>query len=376
MEFDSEKCLDNERHVLVLDEVSGIEIAFRRIAVGEFTMGSRGYEVDEEPRHRVTISEDFWMAETPVTQAQFAVWTGSDDYAQWFAENAEKLDEGAKPHASEFDGDPQLPAVSLSWYEALGFCGWLNTRLALRDEHAALPTEAQWEYACRGGPLNLQTEYWNGDGEAALDEIGWFAGNADSRSHPVATRGPANPCGLFDLHGNVWEWCRDRFAEDIYPRRVDGVIDPLVRKEDVLAAASGAEVFERRAKMFAQIADEPDEISGDNLQALESFLPLARANAVGNNSWKQVVTAVEETLPFGPWPTEQVGLAQQLSKMHADAAKGLANPEDPPRVLRGGSWRYSARDCRSACRNWFRAGNRDWNNGFRVGLFPGPVKSQ
>ena len=85
-----------------------------------------------------------------------------------------------------------------------------------------LPTEAQWEHACRAG---TETEYHTGDGEAALAEAGWYAGNSGGEPHPVGEK-EANRWGLYDLHGNVWEWCRDAWDRDAYKKRPDGVADP------------------------------------------------------------------------------------------------------------------------------------------------------
>ena len=372
-----------ERKVIVLP--GGVEMALRRIPAGEFTMGSRGSgDSDEEPEHRVVISRDFWLGETPVTQAQFATWSESDDYAGWFRENAGRFDEDQRdrPHQNSFQGDGDLPAENLSWYEARAFCRWLVQKadhLPDRFRTGDLPTEAQWEYACRGGPRNLRSEYWNGDGEAALDAVGWFAGNADSATHPVASRGEANPCGLFDLHGNVWQWCRDRFAEDIYGRRIDGAIDPRVRKADVSAAGVDVGKLERGAKCFAEIVDQPDEISQANLGFIASFLPAAEQNAPGSAGWQQVVDAVRLALADEVWPPESVGVAEAVSKVYAREARGFANTEDPPRVVRGGSWGSTAWWCRAAFRFGWRPGYRVRYQGFRLGLFPGsevfPVNS-
>jgi formylglycine-generating enzyme required for sulfatase activity len=97
------------RHVLIWPE-HGVEMAFRRIPKGSFRMGSRGCDASEEPIHRVTISEDFWMADTPVTQAQFAIWT-----------QAEGID-----HKNEFDGRADNPAESMDWHQAVAYCAWLT----------------------------------------------------------------------------------------------------------------------------------------------------------------------------------------------------------------------------------------------------------
>ncbi len=99
--------------------------------------------------------------------------------------------------------------VGISWDDARAYCEWLGE---LTGEHYRLPTEAQWEYACRAG---TETRWSFGDEERDLDEHAWYSGNADGKLHPVASRRP-NPWGLYDMHGNVWEWCADWYEEDYY----------------------------------------------------------------------------------------------------------------------------------------------------------------
>jgi formylglycine-generating enzyme required for sulfatase activity len=153
-----------EQHVINLGRSEGEEItmAFRLIpACPEgFLMGSRGYRSTEEPIHRVVITQDFWMGETPVTQAQFAAWNRATGIR----------------HKNHFEGKPNLPAESMTWHHATGYCSWLTAQHAsqLPNGHrfASLPAEAHWEYACRGG---THTEYHTGDGVGALRQAGCAA---------------------------------------------------------------------------------------------------------------------------------------------------------------------------------------------------------
>ncbi|MCP5520955.1 MAG: formylglycine-generating enzyme family protein [Verrucomicrobiales bacterium] len=207
----------------------GVEMAFQVIPPGavqedalrtgeplSYLMGSRGNQNNEEPRHRVIIPAPFLLGTTPVTQAQFAAWTDSEHYADWREQN------GEEPHENHFVGNPDHSAENLSWNEARAFCDWLNRGGWLpAGLQARLPWEAEWEYACRAGTT---TEYWNGDGEAALREVGWFGEEWKKGStHPVAQLA-ANPWGLYDMHGNVWEWCADAYDSNAYARRADGWI--------------------------------------------------------------------------------------------------------------------------------------------------------
>ncbi len=183
---------------LELKLAEGVTMVFRYIppCPEGFLMGAREY-LGEQPVHRVTLSEGFWLGETLVTQAQFGLW------------------ELPKPHENYFNHEaPEvLPVDQISWDDASEYCQWLNEIGFAKDQgRAGLPAEVQWEYACRAGS---DTEYWNGDGEAALAEVAWYGGNAGSKTHPVGSK-PANPWGLNDMHGNLWEWCADEWDDAAY----------------------------------------------------------------------------------------------------------------------------------------------------------------
>jgi formylglycine-generating enzyme required for sulfatase activity len=132
----------------------------------------------------VTLDKGFYMGIYPVTQAQW------------------KAVMGYNP--SHFVGDEQRPVENVYWFDCQNFCTRLGKLLA---KPIRLPTEAEWEYACRAGVQ----EFFCGDGEEALKKIGWYAGNSSQSTHPVGKLA-ANPWGLFDMHGNVLEWCQDWFA--------------------------------------------------------------------------------------------------------------------------------------------------------------------
>ena len=107
---------------------------------------------------------------------------------------------------------PQQPVVGVSWDEARAYCDWAGLRL---------PTEAQWEYACRAGTT---TRYWSGNDEEDLERVGWYDGNSDGRLHAVGEK-PANVFGLYDMHGNIFEWCLDPFIPyTTKPRAGDGLL--------------------------------------------------------------------------------------------------------------------------------------------------------
>jgi formylglycine-generating enzyme required for sulfatase activity len=109
-----------------------------------------------------------------------------------------------------------LPVVGVAWDDAVAYCTWLAERT---DRPYRLPTEAEWEYACRAG---TETRWSFGDNEKALDDYGWYSKNAQHKLHPVGQKRP-NPWGLLDMHGNVWEWCADWYAEDAYSKRAASI---------------------------------------------------------------------------------------------------------------------------------------------------------
>ncbi len=200
-------------------------MVFRRIVdageTAEFWRGSRGELDNEAPRHRVRLAQPFYLGVTPVTQAQYRAMAAGCLTA------LQRLDgnKGEDPSASKGD---DRPVEQVDFQDAEVVAAWLTESGLLEaaglppSTLACLPTEAQWEYACRAG---TETEYWNGDGAAALAEVGWFDGNSGKKTQPVAWK-PANEFGLHDMHGNVWEWCRDAWNEAAYRDCPDGVIDP------------------------------------------------------------------------------------------------------------------------------------------------------
>ena len=176
------------------------------IPTGTFVMGSlekEGRSDDEMPLHQVTISKPFYMGKYEVTQAQWVRLMGSNP--------------------SNFKGD-DLPVENVSWNDCVAFCRKLTEREQAAgrlkpDQQYRLPSEAEWEYACRAGTT---TRFYTGDTESDLAQAGWYVGNSKSMTHPVGQNQP-NAYGLYDMHGNVCEWCADWYG----PYSSESVIDPV-----------------------------------------------------------------------------------------------------------------------------------------------------
>ncbi len=173
-----------------VDFDGGIKLKLVLIPAGEFMMGSpegeTGRSDTEGPQRKVTITEPFYMGIYPITQAQYQEVTGK------------------KPDL-RFKGD-DLPVYRITWNNAVEFCKKLSERTGLKFR---LPTEAEWEYAARAGTT---TAYYFGNNEKQLGEYAWHAGNSDGRVHPSGQKKP-NAWGLYDMYGNVFEWCLDWYQD-------------------------------------------------------------------------------------------------------------------------------------------------------------------
>lgn len=185
--------IPDELSVSLPEITNSIGMRLKLIPAGKFLMGSPETEVvrdhDEGPQRVVSITEPFYLGVYEVTQAEFERVIGTNP--------------------SRFTG-ARNPVESVSWEEAVSFCRQLSQ---LPEEQAAghayrLPTEAEWEYACRAGTT---TAYSFGDAGVGLGEYAWYNGNSGGTTHPVGEK-PPNSFGLYDMHGNVWEWCSDRYG--------------------------------------------------------------------------------------------------------------------------------------------------------------------
>jgi formylglycine-generating enzyme required for sulfatase activity len=189
---------------------NSVGMQFVLIPAGSFWMGAPQTDSlrfpPEGPQRRVTISRPFYLGVYEVTQGQ---------YKGVMGKNPSKFD-------AANGGGPEHPVDMVSWTDAVEFCRLLSEQPAEKNAGRVyrLPTEAEWEYACRAG---TDTRYSFGDEPDELAPWAWFKDNANGRSHPVGQL-PANAWGLHDMHGNVWEWCADRYDADYY--QLGPAIDP------------------------------------------------------------------------------------------------------------------------------------------------------
>ncbi len=190
--------------------VNGIGQRLIKIPEGRFQMGSTTGKSYEKPLHNVVISKSYFIADTEVTQEQWMLIMNTDPWR-------------GKDHVTE---GVDYPATYVSWEVAVDYCQRLS---AMPEEKAAgrmyrLPTEAEWEYACRSGQT---TDFTFGSIEFALDEHAWYTANSNRTPEEVRLKLP-NSWGLFDMHGNVAEWCADGFDANAYSLRRKEVKDPFV----------------------------------------------------------------------------------------------------------------------------------------------------
>ncbi len=206
------------------------------IPAGEFLMGSPESDSSawdgEKPQHLVRISRPFYLGVTEVTQAQYEGVMGTNP--------------------SRFKG-AQLPVEGVSWEDAVAFCRRLSDK---EDRTYRLPTEAEWEYACRAG----STTKWSfGDDESALNEYAWYSANSNRTMHPVGEKNP-NAWGLYDMHGNVCEWCSDwcgRYASTV----MDDPTGPTAGWTRVLRG--GSCYYDARSCRSVFRFESPPDVPGD-----------------------------------------------------------------------------------------------------------------
>ena len=218
--------------------IPGTQVTFEMVPIrgGEFTMGSpqneNGRQEDEGPLHKVKISP-FWMGKTEVTWDEFELFMFADQERKFKGEiptdpYVDKISDAVsrptKPYVemSFGMGKNGYPAISMTQHSANKYCEWLSAKTG---EYYRLPTEAEWEYACRAGTT---TKFSFGDDATKLTNFAWFEKNSDFKYQKVGTKLP-NPWGLHDMHGNVLEWCLDQYQPTYQQFASATTEDPMVK---------------------------------------------------------------------------------------------------------------------------------------------------
>ncbi|HEY6082872.1 MAG TPA: SUMF1/EgtB/PvdO family nonheme iron enzyme [Chitinophagaceae bacterium] len=207
--------------------IPGSAVSFKMLPVpgGEFLMGSpeqeKGRRKDEGPRVKVKL-DPFWMEEHEVTYDEYILF---QDESRDTDPRPDGITRPSPPYVDFTLGmgkDGGYPANSMSQYAALMYCKWLYKKTGI---FYRLPTEAEWEYACRAG---TQTAYPFGDDAQPLKDYAWYAGNSDNKYHPVKQLKP-NTWGFYDMLGNVAEWTLDQYDENYFQQIGSNAENPLIK---------------------------------------------------------------------------------------------------------------------------------------------------
>ena len=285
--------------------IPGSDVKFDMVAVpgGTFLMGSPpnepGRNPDEGPQHPVTV-RPFWIGKCEVAWDEFDLWWKSmpdaDPNKKAKLEGADAVSRPTPPYVDETYGHEREkhPALCMTHHSAMEYCRWLSLKTG---KIYRLPTEAEWEYACRAG---TKTAYFFGDDPAKLDEYAWYKKNSPDEehrrgtTHAVGTKKP-NPWGLYDMSGNVMEWCIDHYSKDYYAKfpldmpTLSPVLLPTDKKFPHVARGGSWADDAARCRSAARRASDPSWMKHDP-QRPQSIWWLTRFDVIGF----RVVRPVEE----------------------------------------------------------------------------------
>ena len=209
---------------LTVDLGKGVKLEMVLIPAGEFLMGSAESDDNawscEKPRHRVRITKPFYLGQYPVTLGEFLTFYRDANYKMEMERDGQEdyghEEKGAfvksasfRPWAPGWKVEMNHPVVWVTWNDATAFCEWLSRK---EGKTYRLPTEAEWEYACRAGST---TRYSFGDSQNDLGDYAWYGSKGGIGTHSVGGK-RRNAWGLYDMHGNVWQWCADWFDSNYY----------------------------------------------------------------------------------------------------------------------------------------------------------------
>lgn len=251
--------------------IPGTDVSFEMVPIpgGEFLMGApedeSGSQADERPQHKVQIAP-FWMGKYEVTWEEYDIWNFDLDIQRRKlaglepTEHDKLADAVTRPTAPYTDmtfgmGHDGYPAICMTHLAAQVYCQWLSAKTG---HYYRLPTEAEWEYACRAGTT---TAYSFGDDLEKLGDYAWYYDNSDDKYHKVGQKKP-NPWGLYDMHGNVAEWCIDQYDPGFYALSARNVpaINPLsVATKEYPHVVRGGSWFDDADKLRSAAREKSDE---------------------------------------------------------------------------------------------------------------------
>jgi sulfatase modifying factor 1 len=243
-------------------KINGTKLAFDMVAIpgGSFLMGSKNGADSEKPQHPVKL-DPFFMSKFEVVWDIYEPFLYKDYEVNNSTEKVSaELDAVTRPTKPYLDmtfgmGKENYPALAMTQYNAIQFCKWLYVRTG---EFYRLPTEAEWEYACRAGSKG---DYSFGDDKAKLGDYAWFAGNSDKKTQEVGKKKP-NAWGLYDMEGNVAEWTNDQYDEKFYASLGSAaVVNPLAKAEKLYPIVVRGGSYLDEAKDLRSSARTPSDPS-------------------------------------------------------------------------------------------------------------------
>lgn len=308
-------------------KIPGTEAEMTMIPIpgGEFLLGSLDSDphkqADELPQVRVSV-EPFWMARTEVSWAEYLPFMNLYEHFKEFEHRKIRLVDKKNPvdaitaptelydpsFTFQYGEDPQQPAVTMTQYAAKQFTKWVS---GVTGHMYRLPSEAEWEYACRAGTT---TAYHFGDDPQQLDEYAWHSGNTpDEEPQKVGTKKP-NPWGLHDMHGSVWEWVLDGYAEDGYQHLVSPNNGQAIPAKDAIRWPDKA---------------YPRVVRGGSWEGKPDRCRAAAKMGSDDPAWKQE----DPNLPLSPWwftsdPARGVGF-RMVRPLHAPTKQEMVKYWDP-----------------------------------------------
>lgn len=258
--FGSAQSNAQQKHTSYKQQIDGTKLSFemKAIPAGQFAMGSSKGNSDEQPIHQVKI-DPFWMSTYEVTWDLYEPYVYRDFEKSNSTVVSPQVDAVSRPTKPYLDmtfgmGKENHPALAMTHYNAIQFCKWLYARTGV---FYRLPTEAEWEYACRAGSKD---DYSFGSDASKLGEYAWYKENGEAKTHAVGLKKP-NTWGLYDMHGNVGEWTYDQYKKDYYSTLKNEVaVNPVLVPDQLYSHVIRGGSYEDDAsdlRSAARLASDP-----------------------------------------------------------------------------------------------------------------------